>query len=125
MTVKRRWTSSLSSTAEGSSMMIRRASCDSARAMLTICWEAADSEPTPPRRRHSGREGRVDARPRRGGRRQRADLRAGPDLRVAEPGEQVGGPPVDLAGPDEAELRLLPAEEHVVGDGGARGEVGR
>ena len=39
-------TSSLSSTADGSSMTISRVSWDSARAMLTICCAAADSEPT-------------------------------------------------------------------------------
>ncbi len=45
-TAKRFLTSSLSRTAEGSSMMISLMSCDSARAMLTICLLAALSEPT-------------------------------------------------------------------------------
>ena len=39
-------TSSWASTALGSSMMISRASCDSARAMLTICLPAAGSDRT-------------------------------------------------------------------------------
>ena len=45
-TWKRFLTSSLSSTADGSSMMISLMSCDSARAMLTICLFAALSWPT-------------------------------------------------------------------------------
>ena len=46
MTAKSWETSPASRTADGSSMTMRRALRDSARAMLTICWEAADSEPT-------------------------------------------------------------------------------
>ena len=61
MTPKSRSTSSLSSTADGSSMMINRASCDSARAMLTICWEAAESWPTSAVGRISGWPSRVSS----------------------------------------------------------------
>lgn len=43
---KRLSTSSGSSAADGSSITISRTSCDSARAMDTICCCAADSSPT-------------------------------------------------------------------------------
>ncbi len=46
MTRKRLSTSPWSSTAEGSSRMSSRVSCDRARAMLTICWAAGESRPT-------------------------------------------------------------------------------
>ena len=46
MTRKRFSTSPWSSTADGSSRMSRRVSCDSARAMLTICCAAGESWPT-------------------------------------------------------------------------------
>ena len=46
MTWNSRFTSPPSSTADGSSMTMRRTSCDRARAMLTICWPAALSVPT-------------------------------------------------------------------------------
>ena len=45
-TRKRFFTSSESSTALGSSMMMSFVSCESARAMLTICLFAAESVPT-------------------------------------------------------------------------------
>ena len=61
MTPKSRSTSSLSRTADGSSMMISLASCDSARAMLTICCDAADSEPTSAVGRISGWPSRVSS----------------------------------------------------------------
>ena len=96
MTPKSRSTSSLSSTADGSSMMISCASCDSARAMLTICCAAADSEPT-------SAAGRISGWPRR--------VSSSAAARLA------------TAGPGEAEARLLAAEEDVVGDGQAGDEV--
>ena len=58
MTPNSRWTSSLSSTADGSSITMSRASWDSARAMLTICWLAADRDP-------SSAVGRISGCPRR------------------------------------------------------------
>ncbi len=61
MTPKSRSTSSLSSTADGSSMMINFASCERARAMLTVCWEAAESEPTSAPGRISGCPRRVSS----------------------------------------------------------------
>ena len=90
MTRKSRSTSSLSSTADGSSMMISRASCDRARAMLTICCAAADSEPTS--RRAGSRGGR-------GGRAAAAAAR------------------LATAGRVKPNRELLVAEEDVVGDG--------
>ena len=97
MTRKRRSTSSLSSTADGSSMTISRASWDSARAMLTICCAAADSVPTSAVGRISGWPSRASSsRGRRGWPR---PVRVKP-----EPGELV-------------------AEEDVLGDGEAGDQV--
>ena len=75
-------------------MTISRASWDSARAMLTICL-AGGGQP--------------------------ADLAAGRDLGVAEPGEQLAGSrAIWLAAADEPGARRLVAEEDVVGDARAR-----
>ena len=46
MTWKRRSTSPASRTADGSSMMMSFASWESARAIETICWPAAERSPT-------------------------------------------------------------------------------
>ncbi len=58
MTENSRFTSPASSTADGSSMTMRRTSCESALAMLTICWPAALSVPT-------SRAGEISECPRR------------------------------------------------------------
>ncbi len=94
MTRNRFWTSSWSSTADGSSMISSRASWESARAMLTICWR---------------------------GRRQPADLAGRRDLGVAEPLQQLADAPVARCerwvNPPRGDLV---AEEDVLGDGQAR-----
>ena len=86
-TRKRLSTSSAASAAVGSSMTISRASWDSARAMETSCWPAADSEPT-------SRAGRISGWPSRA--------------------QQRGGGLVHLAAPAEAERGRLVAEEDVL-----------
>ena len=81
-------TSSSSSTAEGSSMTISRASRDSARAMLTICLPAADRVPT---------------------------SRLARDLGVARAGPAVLGPGAGVGrAPREAGPGQLVAEEDVL-----------
>ena len=87
MTPKSRSTSSLSSTADGSSMMINLASCDSARAMLTICWEAAESWPTSAVGRISG---------------------------LTQPRQELGSRAVGGRRPRDAPPGVLPAQEDVV-----------
>ena len=61
MTRKRLSTSPWSSTADGSSRTSRRVSCESARAMLTICWAAGVRRPT-------SRVGEISLCPRRASR---------------------------------------------------------
>ena len=58
-------------------------------------------------------------------RRQGTDLGGGPDLGVAEPGEQLSRRPLGRGRPGDPEPGGLPAEEDVVGDGqaGAPGRV--
>ena len=96
MTRKRLSTSPWSSTADGSSRMSRRVSCESARAMLTICCAAGGEAP---------------------------DLAGGRDLAVPEAGEQVGGRavrPAALAHPGRGQLV---AQEDVLRDGEPRHQV--
>ena len=83
-------TSSGSRTADGSSITIRCASRDSARAMLTTCWPA-------------------------GG--QRTDRPVDRDLAVAEALQDLAGPGRRLVPAAEAEAGRLVAEEDVLGNG--------
>ena len=96
MTPKSRSTSSLSRTADGSSMMINFASCERARAMLTICWDAAESEPT-------SAPGRISGCPRRV--------------------SSCGGGAVGDGRAGDAEPGVLAAQEDVVGHGEAGDQV--
>src|SRR4051794_17852880 len=97
MTWKRWSTSSLSRTAEGSSMTMSFVSWESARAMLTICCDAADREPT-------SAVGRISGWPRRGSSGSR--LVGGGGTRDAEPGALTAEEDVvrDAQSGDQVEL---------------------
>ena len=108
-----------SSTADGSSMISSRASCDSARAMLTICCAAADSRPTSRSARISGWPSRASS-----SRAARAGLRRAGRGRIARrlvPEEDVLGhrKPVD-----EVELLVDGGDAERIAASGCRATTG-